>query len=215
MARNAISRNRFDRRDSGEGGYDDDRGREVGRERRRLRGRSLDGGEFFSSSAMAGVRGGRRRCSWGENPRRVPRGADFSSSVFTGRIIPRPPECSCRRSSGTAPDTPSRPTVASLTAGRWCRALESARSATCRDRDLRRTVRRHAHEGGREVVVPVPGRAGPAGDRMLTAVQGERRRRCSSLLHSFLRSDAEDRPTYLALTSSFIFDGNGTPIGPL
>ncbi len=62
--------------------------------------------------------------------------------------------------------------------------------------------------------MPEPGCTGPAGDRMLTAVQGERRRRCSSLLDSFLRSDAEDRPTSVALTS-FVRDGDGAPTSPL
>jgi hypothetical protein len=62
--------------------------------------------------------------------------------------------------------------------------------------------------------VPVPGRAGPAGDRMLTAVQGEQHWRCFSLLDFFLRSDAEDCPTYVAPTS-FVCDGDGATTGPL
>ncbi len=150
----------------------------------------------------------------GGKPSLCPSGLQFSLVRFHGANYPAYVGVLVPPVFGHAPDVPSQPTAASLMAGRWCRALESAHSATCRDSNLQRTVHRHVHEGGREVVVPVPGRAGTAGDRMPSAVGGERRRRCSSLHGSFLCSDAEYRPTYVAPTS-FVRDGDGALTGPL
>ncbi len=88
MARSAILQNQFNRHGCVEGGYNNDWGKKVGRERQKLCGRSLGRGKFFSSLVMAKVWGGGGQSLGGGKPLLCPSGHQFFLVHFHGENYP-------------------------------------------------------------------------------------------------------------------------------